>query len=113
VSWLRGFVRRVYEQKRTGNHWTRIMSIVINIAAQNIERARPTYTTALPVRNVGVPMRSPETSIVLAEAVKERKSRSFRTTAGAWLRELLATLLFVGDRLGKSLSASPLEPEGS
>jgi hypothetical protein len=98
------------------------MSIVINIAAQNIERVLPTYrtsflpqgsATALPRQNVSVPMRSPETSIVLAEAVKQRKSHSFRTRAGAWLRELLATLLFVGERLGKSLSGSSLEPEGS
>jgi hypothetical protein len=45
---------------------------------------------SLPARDHTVPMRSPATSIVLAEAVcrSETESRSFWTRARAWLRDL-------------------------
>lgn len=97
------------------------MRTITNTPQQNIIPALHIYPTcflaegsgtSFPVKNEGVPMRSPATSIILAEAVKESKSRSSLTTAGEWFRDLLRTLRFVGSQLGKSLGAPMLEPEG-
>jgi hypothetical protein len=50
--------------------------------------------SAFPPEYTGVPMRSPATSIVLAEAVKRSKGKSpgFLATVKAWLRELIMML---------------------
>ena len=62
------------------------MSTIDNIVSLRYGSAR-----ALPPEYAGVPMRSPATSIVLAEAVKrnKRKSPSFLATLKAWLRDLI------------------------
>jgi hypothetical protein len=112
----------VYMNKREpATKGTLTMRIVINTPQQNIVPALRIYPTSflaegsaasLPVKNDGVPMRSPATSIILAEAVKESESRSSLNTAGEWFRDLLSTLRFVGSQLCKPLGASTLEPEG-
>lgn len=65
------------------------MNTIDKIAASRYDSVR----TLLP-ECAGVPMRSPATSIVLAEAVKRSKGNtpSFLAKAKAWIRELLMML---------------------
>jgi len=65
------------------------MNTIDKIVASRYGSAR-----AFPPEYAGVPMRSPATSIVLAESVKrnKRNSPSFLATVKAWLRDLIVLL---------------------
>jgi hypothetical protein len=65
------------------------MNTIDKIVASRYDSVR----TLLP-ECAGVPMRSPATSIVLAEAVKRRKGNtpSFLVTVKVWIRELIMML---------------------